>query len=77
VANIGICLLGNYDLERATREALVALEKLVNALAQRHHIQRSQVFGHDHWKPTECPGTHLNAWLKAYKKRAARPRKAQ
>ena len=67
IANIGICLLGNYDVERPSRKALLSLEELVGALRQRHRIPRSRLFGHDHWKATECPGTHLNSWLEAYK----------
>ena len=71
IANIGICLLGNFDAERPTAKALRSLEQLIAALGQRHGIPRSRVFGHDHWKATECPGTYLNRWLAGYTKNAA------
>ena len=77
IANIGICLLGNYDVERPSDKSLRAMEKLIGALGQRHRIPRSRVYGHDHWKATECPGTHLSRWLASYKNRATPPRTAQ
>lgn len=77
VANIGVCLLGHYDLERPTRASLVSLEELLSALGQRHKIPRSRVYGHDHWKATECPGENLNAWLVSYRSNVAPPRTAQ
>ena len=80
IANLGICLLGNYDLERPSPKAVRSLERLVGALGQRHRIPRSRVYGHDHWKATDCPGTHLSRWLASYKSyndRARAPRTAQ
>ncbi len=66
--NIGICLLGNFQSERPTREALGSLERLVDDLSKRHRIPRRQVFGHQDFKSTECPGVHLYNWVRAYKR---------
>jgi len=77
VANIGICLLGDFDHERPSHQALAALEGLVRGLSSRHRIPRSRVVGHDHWKPTACPGRGLNAWVVAYRTKASAPRTAQ
>lgn len=69
--NIGICLLGNFQVERPTREALQSLERLIGDLSKRHRIPRRQVLGHQDLKTTECPGVHLYSWLRAYKSGAA------
>ena len=69
--NIGICLLGNFQVERPTREAIGSLERLIEDLSRRYRIPRRQVLGHQDLKTTECPGAHLYAWLRAYKSGAA------
>jgi len=66
IGNIGICLFGNFNAERPDPRALTALEKLVNALGERHHIPRSRVFGHRQLRSTECPGNALMAWVSRY-----------
>jgi len=66
VSNIGICLLGDFNAERPSQDALAALERLVEALCERHHIARSRVYGHRHFTNTECPGDALMAWVSRY-----------
>ncbi|QDU67402.1 N-acetylmuramoyl-L-alanine amidase [Planctomycetes bacterium Pla86] len=65
--NIGICLLGNFNSERPTPAALIALTQLIDGLRGQYGIARSAVFGHRHFKNTECPGTNLASWLTRYK----------
>jgi N-acetylmuramoyl-L-alanine amidase len=67
VANIGICLLGDFDRERPDAPALAALERLVDALAKRHRIPRSRVYGHQELRATECPGRFLMSWVERYR----------
>jgi hypothetical protein len=66
VSNIGICLLGDFDHERPDPRALDALERLTDALCERHHIARSRIYGHQKFAPTECPGDALMAWIARY-----------
>jgi len=66
IANIGICLLGDFNRERPSPQALEALERLVDALCDRHHIARDRVYGHRKFTATECPGDSLMAWVSAY-----------
>ena len=66
IGNIGICLFGNFNTERPDPRALASLEKLVDALCERHHIARSHVFGHRQLRSTECPGDSLMAWVSRY-----------
>ncbi|HED65685.1 MAG TPA: N-acetylmuramoyl-L-alanine amidase, partial [Planctomycetes bacterium] len=67
IANIGICLLGNFNEERPTAAALHSLEGLIEALRGRHHIERSRVLGHQELKATDCPGRYLEEWVRAYR----------
>jgi len=66
VGNIGICLFGNFNAERPDPRALDALERLVGALCERHHIARAHVYGHGQLRSTECPGKSLMAWVSRY-----------
>src|SRR5688572_485920 len=58
---IGVCLVGNFDLERPTPQQTKALAKLVAHLMKTYRVPASRVLGHqDTGKPTECPGRNLN-----------------
>lgn len=71
VRNVGVCLLGNFDQERPTPEADRALNALLSSLRKQHGIPLNRVFGHRDLKTTQCPGTHLTAWLGRYRRGAA------
>lgn len=66
IANIGICLLGDFNHERPDPRALEALERLVDRLCEGHHIAKNRVYGHQHFAATECPGDALMAWVARY-----------
>jgi hypothetical protein len=57
---IGICLVGNFDIERPTPQQLQSLAKLTAYLMKTYHIPASNVIGHRDTKPTNCPGRNLN-----------------
>ena len=61
--NAGICLLGNFETEHPTKEALASLDKLVLELQQKLRIPRKNVRPHSAWKGTKCPGKHLMPWF--------------
>ena len=60
-------LLGHFDTERPTPAALVSLQALCDSIRQHQSIPRSQVFSHQDFKETECPGRFLQAWLEHYR----------
>lgn len=68
-ANLGILVLGNFDLQSPSAAQLVSLEGLVEALRHCYGISRSQVFGHGEVRrdgglgPTNCPGKSLESWV--------------
>jgi hypothetical protein len=66
VQNIGVCLLGDFNHERPDPRALESLERLVDALCERHRIAQSRVYGHQKFAATECPGDSLMAWISRY-----------
>lgn len=63
VGNVGICLLGNFEVERPTAAAIRSLERLIVELQRELSIPRRNVRPHRDWKETECPGRHLMPWF--------------
>jgi hypothetical protein len=57
---IGICLVGNFDVDRPTSNQMRSLNRLVAYLMQTYHISQSNVLGHRDTKPTDCPGRFVN-----------------
>jgi hypothetical protein len=57
---IGICLVGNFDLERPTQKQMQSLAKLVAYLMDKYNIPADRVVGHRDCKSTDCPGANLN-----------------
>jgi N-acetylmuramoyl-L-alanine amidase len=60
---IGICLVGNFDVERPTPAQIRSLTKLVAYLMKTYQISPDRVLGHRDTKPTECPGQYMNVAL--------------
>lgn len=75
--NIGIVLLGNFDLQRPSPQQLRSLRRLLDDLRRRYQISPEHIYGHNEIKaryglpPTRCPGRYLSAWLEEYRNRAA------
>ena len=60
--SIGVCLIGNFEIEEPTKEQLTALHELVTIL--RNSTQNKLwVKGHRELTATDCPGHHLFAKL--------------
>src|SRR2546423_1565105 len=51
---IGICLVGNFDVDRPTDDQMKSLSKLVAYLMKTYHIPPDRVLGHGDTKPTDC-----------------------
>lgn len=63
VGNVGICLLGNFEVEKPTAAAIQSLDRLVYELQSKLNIPRRNVRPHKAWKETACPGQHLMPWF--------------
>ncbi|MGH7179091.1 MAG: peptidoglycan recognition protein family protein [Tepidisphaeraceae bacterium] len=57
---IGICLVGNFDVQRPTPQQLQSLNRLVAYLMKTYRIPPQNVLGHGETKPTDCPGRNFN-----------------
>jgi hypothetical protein len=57
---IGICLVGNFDVERPSPQQMRSLARLIAHLSQTYRISPQNVVGHRDTKPTDCPGRFVN-----------------
>jgi hypothetical protein len=57
---IGICMVGNFMVERPTPAQLRSLDKLIAYLMITYHITPDNILGHGDTKPTDCPGKYVN-----------------
>jgi N-acetyl-anhydromuramyl-L-alanine amidase AmpD len=75
--NIGILLLGNFNVQKLSAAQDRALGALLEALRKQRGIDRGDIRGHDEVRrgaglaPTECPGKNLSRWLEEYRKEPA------
>lgn len=58
---IGICLVGNFSVDKVTPRQMESLVFLVNRLKDYYNIPNSRILGHGQVKgaSTECPGTRF------------------
>ena len=73
IGNIGVCLLGNFEQEDPSSAALASLESLLDGLRQQFGIPHGEVYGHNHFKATDCPGQRLLPWVLAYQRAGSGP----
>ena len=57
---IGICLVGNFEIERPTPQQMQALSRLTAYLMSTYHIPPANVIRHKDTKSTDCPGKYLD-----------------
>ena len=53
---IGICLVGNFENEKPTRNQISSLLSLIKYFQNRYNIPSENVILHRHVKTTACPG---------------------
>jgi N-acetylmuramoyl-L-alanine amidase len=61
--NLGVMVLGNFDEQRPTSEALASLDAFVADRMQAYRVSLSRVFTHQEINPTACPGRNLQAYM--------------
>jgi len=57
---IGICLVGNFDIERPSKKQIESVERLVAYLMKTYRIPATHVIGHSETKATDCPGRYMS-----------------
>jgi hypothetical protein len=61
--NLGVMVLGHFNQQRPTPQALAALDKFVAQQMARYRVPVSRVFTHQEINPTECPGVNLQRYM--------------
>ncbi len=68
---IGVCLVGDFEIGRPSRQQMQSLANVVAYLMQRYNIPPERVIGHDQTgRSTACPGQHLENQLAAIRRAA-------
>ena len=54
--SIGICCIGNFEVEEPEATQLYVVQNLVRSLLELFHLDRDAVKGHNEFRNTLCPG---------------------
>ncbi len=73
IGNIGICLIGDFDRQNVPEAQHASLIRVLDRLTSEYGISKAQIFGHEEFKNTACPGRHLMALVVAYRGLPAHP----
>ena len=57
---IGICLVGNFDIERPSKAQMESVQRLTAYLMKTYRIPAIRVVAHSETKATDCPGRHMS-----------------
>ena len=67
--NIGVLVIGNFDVQSPTPEQLSSLERLSQSLMTTYRIPRSEYRSHGDLAKTRCPGSSLAPQVSAIRAR--------
>ena len=61
--NVGVMLLGNFDLQRPTDRQKTVLSAFLEKLMKKHGVSAGKIYTHRELKVTRCPGKHLQHYM--------------
>lgn len=61
--NLGVLVLGNFEIDRPTQQATAALDALLAHQSQTHRVPLNRIHTHREWASTACPGRNLQAYM--------------
>ena len=61
--NLGVLVLGNFEVQHPTPAAKQTLDRLLAHQAQTHRVPKSKIRTHREWASTACPGRNLQAYM--------------
>ena len=67
--NLGICVLGNFELQSPTSASLDTLDRFVRAQMERYRVPTIRLRTHQEMAPTLCPGRNLQRHMVAARQR--------
>jgi hypothetical protein len=62
--SIGICVVGNYDIDPVTQEIKETIQKLLTWLILTYKIEPREIYGHCQFSQKTCPGKNMMDWIK-------------
>lgn len=66
--NLGVMLLGNFEIQQPTGAQLSSMRNLVLSLARMYNLDvRKSVYAHNDFGNTQCPGKNLKGHVTAFK----------
>jgi len=65
--NIGVVLLGNFEIQKPSAAQKATLVKLVTELRRYYGVSRRRIYGHRDLDSTLCPGRNLYPFLPTLK----------
>ncbi len=68
--NLGVMVLGNFNVHAPTTAATAGLDRFVASQMQRYRVPMSRVYTHQEIKSTACPGTRLQRYMVATRGRS-------
>ena len=67
--NMGIMLLGNFEIQQPTAQQLASLRSLAASLVRKYGLDpRKDIYGHSDFCNTKCPGRHLKPQVQALRR---------
>ena len=60
---LGVCVTGNFDLQKPLDKQIHTLVQVLAALCRRHGLQADDIIGHRDVNATSCPGKNMYARL--------------
>lgn len=63
--NLGVLVLGNFDEQSPTPEALRTLDAFLADRMRAYNVSLERVFTHQEINSTRCPGTNLQAYMRS------------
>jgi len=68
--NIGVVVLGNYELQSVNGAQTAAVDLTINMLMKQFNIPVSRVRTHQEWAATACPGRSLQRYMVSARNRS-------
>ncbi len=70
--NLGIMLLGNFDQQRPSAEALGVLDRFVAEQMRKYRVSLGRVYTHQELGQSRCPGVNLQSYMVQTRGRSGR-----
>jgi hypothetical protein len=62
--SIGVCVVGNYDVDPVPNKLKNEIQKLLTWLLLNYQIPSKEIYGHCEFSTKTCPGKNLMDWIK-------------